>query len=215
MVFRTLFGSHLYGTATPSSDVDWKEVFIPPAREILLGTVRDSHQAGSKENDRSGFQKKNQPGDTDTERHSLRKFLLLAAQGQTVAVDMLFATPLVLAGNLEGYTSKYGLKGSRVAAAEATVLFLEQAIEAHGHLAKMRECDFSELATIEHIELIEIETPSGERLRHLSVCNRKCPFTVTLKEALAIYRKLYDNYGHRAQQAKNNENVDWKASSIA
>lgn len=29
-VMKSYFGSHLYGTSTPESDVDFKEIFIPP-----------------------------------------------------------------------------------------------------------------------------------------------------------------------------------------
>ena len=32
-------GSHLYGTATPESDLDIKAVYIPSARDILLQRV--------------------------------------------------------------------------------------------------------------------------------------------------------------------------------
>ena len=30
------FGSHLYGTSTPASDLDYKSVWIPPAKNIIL-----------------------------------------------------------------------------------------------------------------------------------------------------------------------------------
>ncbi|WDR21760.1 hypothetical protein CPTAKMNP4_095 [Salmonella phage vB_SenM-AKM_NP4] len=36
-VVKSYFGSHLYGTSTPESDVDFKEIFVPNARDILLG----------------------------------------------------------------------------------------------------------------------------------------------------------------------------------
>jgi len=34
------FGSHLYGTATPESDLDCKAVCLPGARDILLQRVQ-------------------------------------------------------------------------------------------------------------------------------------------------------------------------------
>jgi hypothetical protein len=46
-------------------------------------------------------------------------------------------------------------------------------------------------------------------------CNRKAPYTITVKEAYNIYSKLYSNYGTRAKAAKTNEGVDWKACSHA
>ena len=33
---RMQFGSHVYGTNTPASDLDFKAVHLPPARDILL-----------------------------------------------------------------------------------------------------------------------------------------------------------------------------------
>ena len=42
VLMKVKFGSHLYGTSTPSWDIDFKSVFVPPAREILLQRVRDT-----------------------------------------------------------------------------------------------------------------------------------------------------------------------------
>ena len=39
-IVRMTFGSHLYGTATPESDLDVKAVYLPTARDILLQQVR-------------------------------------------------------------------------------------------------------------------------------------------------------------------------------
>lgn len=36
-LFEMKFGSHLYGTSTPASDVDYKSIYLPTAREIVLG----------------------------------------------------------------------------------------------------------------------------------------------------------------------------------
>ena len=238
VIFRTLFGSHLYGTATEQSDVDYKQVFIPSARDILLGTGKETTKQSPKADDRSGFQEKNNPGDVETEGFSLRKYLHLASQGQTVALDMLFATPAVLRGDVEGeaydvwievwknrhrlasrqcasflgycrqQANKYGIKGSRVAAVEHAVKVLGALADEHGHLTKLGEVqdalEEALLQNAEHVELLDLDTPSGGKLRHMSVCNRKAPYTFTLKNALEIYRKLDEQYGHRAKQARSN-----------
>ena len=39
MIVKMLFGSHLYGTQTPSSDTDYKGVAMPSVRDIALGRV--------------------------------------------------------------------------------------------------------------------------------------------------------------------------------
>ena len=36
IVVKMKFGSHLYGTSTPLSDTDYKAVYIPEARDIIL-----------------------------------------------------------------------------------------------------------------------------------------------------------------------------------
>jgi predicted nucleotidyltransferase len=35
-IVRMKFGSHLYGTEPPRSDLDFKSLFVPSARDILL-----------------------------------------------------------------------------------------------------------------------------------------------------------------------------------
>ena len=136
-------GSHLYGTATPESDLDIKAVFIPSARDILLQRV--SPVVSESRPKRRG--EKNTSADTDCESFSLQRYLDLLAEGQTMALDMLFAPDWAmlepphalwreiqtLAPRLmtKGTTAmvrycrqqanKYGVKGLRVAAARAAL----------------------------------------------------------------------------------------------
>ncbi len=42
LIVEMRFGSHLYGTATPQSDLDFKAVYLPAARDILLQRVHDT-----------------------------------------------------------------------------------------------------------------------------------------------------------------------------
>ena len=142
-VVRIKFGSHLYGTDTPESDIDFKSIFVPPARDILLQRVRatiSSHRQKAEG-------EKNYAGEVDEEAYSLQRYLSLAAEGQTVALDVLFAPrwSMMVEPALEwveiernrhrlitrksaaflGYcrqqANKYGIKGSRVAAARAAL----------------------------------------------------------------------------------------------
>ncbi len=56
------FGSHLYGTTTPASDLDFKSVYVPSARDILLqkvkGSINKSRQKAEKEKNLPGEMKK-------------------------------------------------------------------------------------------------------------------------------------------------------------
>jgi predicted nucleotidyltransferase len=46
LVVEMRFGSHLYGTDTPDSDVDLKGVYLPEARDILLQRIVPSVTLG-------------------------------------------------------------------------------------------------------------------------------------------------------------------------
>lgn len=238
------FGSHLYGTSTPASDVDYKSVFVPPADLILLQRVKATinHQRPKQE-----FEK-NVAGEVDREAYALHRYLSLLAEGQTVALDMLFAPRWAMTGEPDpiwghifdcrhlllsrraasfiGYcrtqANKYGIKGSRVHAVRNVVEWFDQEIGVHGHLARMEIAvetlpAFIAERKLDHTSIISIPHPSKPEvgLPHLECCNRKAPFTVSLKDARAIYGRLLDEYGGRALMAERNEGIDWKALSHA
>ena len=86
-VVRIKFGSHLYGTSTPMSDIDYKSVFVPSRRDILLQRVKatiSTHRPKSEG-------EKNYAGEIDEELYSIQRYLQLLSEGQTVALDMLLA----------------------------------------------------------------------------------------------------------------------------
>lgn len=239
-IVRIKFGSHLYGTSTPSSDVDFKSVFIPSARDILLqrakGTMSDRRPKAEFE--------KNVAGEEEEERFSLQRFLGLAAEGQTVALDMLFAPDWALteasdaiwqtiAANRAkllsrkskafiGYAmkqaSKYGVKGSRVAASRAALDALKYGVDAHGSAAKLEEIDAAIrqfVESSEHMALVPMQMVNGGTVLHWEVCGRKMPYSSSIKNARDVMQRLVDEYGHRALQAESNQGVDWKALSHA
>ncbi len=147
-IFELKFGSHLYGTDTVNSDSDYKAIYIPTPREIVLGTHKKtiSTQRPKSEGER------NTKDDVDVEIFSVDRYLKLLSEGQTVALDILFApdnmftykqfgdhTFSYIKENKDklickdlaafiGYSrqqaSKYGLKGFRVAALRDTLDFL-------------------------------------------------------------------------------------------
>src|SRR5581483_10870521 len=63
IIYRIRHGSHLYGTNTETSDHDYKEVFVPSGRDILLGRIKEGRQSGPDKSQTPGA--KNQPGDID------------------------------------------------------------------------------------------------------------------------------------------------------
>ena len=234
------FGSHLYGTSTPASDIDFKSVHIPTPRDILLqrakGSINSARQKAEKE--------KNLPGEIEEESYSLQRYLELASEGQTVALDVLFApewsmteppspewriimdnrTRLVtkksaaFIGYCRQQANKYGIKGSRVAAARKALELLTILVEQHGttpKLGQFADAVSAQIAGVEHMVVIDIPLPSGSTIKHWDVCGRKLPYTSSIKNARDIVQKLVNEYGARALQAENQQGVDWKALSHA
>ena len=234
-IVKIRFGSHLYGTDTPQSDTDFKGVFVPDARDILLGRVRESINANSK----APGVLKNTAEDTDYEAYSLHKFLHLCADGQTVAMDMLFASPnclidvtadwlyiyqeraRLLSRQVRGFlgycrqqANKYGIKGSRVAASRA-MREVFGAFHSHQKVGEIYALAPEQFQGIEHVAVIQHPTRHGVTEPMIEVCNRKIPFTVTCKEAFSVVDRLFQEYGQRALAAERSEGIDWKALSHA
>jgi hypothetical protein len=234
-IVRIKFGSHLYGTSTPESDIDYKSVFLPEAREIILQRVSDS--VGVRKDKTEG--QRNIPGDIDDEAYSLQRYLSLLAEGQTVAVDILFApspeltTPLweqikanrsllltkrsaAFVGYCRQQANKYGIKGSRVEAAKRAAEFFGGHLLAHGTTAKVSDLE-SLLPSLfgEHTQIVTKETTAGKHETYFECCNRMVGFKNTIKEAAAIYQRIYQEYGDRARRAQSNDGIEWKALSHA
>ena len=239
-IFSLTYGSHLFGTATPSSDIDLKAVHVPGAREILLGRAKGA--LTSLRAKRPG--EKTQAGEVEEESYSLQKYLGLLADGQTVALDMLFAPSaswraapapewheivanrdrlvtrksLGFVGYCRQQASKYGIKGTRVAAARKVLGVLDDALGRLGSGAKLGTVagEVAALAaTTEHVAIVPIPQIGGTTIDHLEVCNRKLSFTATIRHGRDVVARLVDEYGHRALQAEAREGVDWKAMSHA
>ena len=73
----------------------------------------------------------------------------------------------------------------------------------------------TKLPTSEHIFPIKQETLKNGTLNFYEVCGRKYQDTLTLEQLLSHAKDIYDEYGDRAKQAKNDEGIDWKAVSHA
>jgi hypothetical protein len=240
IIVEMRFGSHLYGTATPQSDLDYKAVYLPNARDILLQRVQST---ATRSDDKSAGER-NVPGNVDYEVHSLQRYLELLTQGQTMALDMLFApesamtrppTPLWLeiqanASRLvtkrasvflrycQQQANKYGIKGSRASAARQINAVLAEAEARYGSSAKLAaaETELEAAAGVSgHAGVIELPTPRGGFVRHFEVCGKKMPFTSSIKSAREIAQHLVGEYGQRTLQAERNEGIDWKALSHA
>lgn len=140
-IVKIRFGSHLYGTNTENSDMDYKGIYLPDMRNVILQNVEKSISTNTKVGNG-----KNTKDDIDSEMYSLQYFMKMLMDGQTVALDMLFANDenivetsdiwREICNNREmfihkntkafvGYcrtqAAKYGIKGSRICAIKTVV----------------------------------------------------------------------------------------------
>jgi predicted nucleotidyltransferase len=86
ILFKCLGGSYLYGTNSESSDKDYKGVFLPNLKDLILGKAPKHYTSTT-----GSFNEKNSSDDVDETYYSLHYFLELAAKGDTNAIDILFA----------------------------------------------------------------------------------------------------------------------------
>lgn len=237
-ILEIKFGSHLYGTDTPNSDLDIKGIYLPTAREICLNGYK---RTITTTRPKRTFERNNKD-DVDIEVFSLDRYVELLVDGQAVALDMLFApeasytqkdnTGIMegiflqrdkfisksMTGAFFGYAkqqaSKYGQKGFRVHALREALNYLNSLPE---H-SRLQEHDCSSWITQvgnEHIKIAYCKGPKGEEVPHLEVCDKKYQLNQPIKAIKVGMQKRFDEYGHRALLAEKNEGVDWKALSHA
>lgn len=239
-IVRMTFGSHLYGTATPQSDLDVKAVYLPEARDILLQRVKAA-VTGQRDKARG---EKNTADDVDFEAYSPAKFLELLSEGQTVALDMLFAPPQMMldpphavwgeikalaprlfsrkttafVGYCRQQARKYGVKGERLAAVRMALDGL-MAIEAqYGAQTKLEvAADAVDALAARHDLLAVVHLPegSGHIATYFDIAGKKAIFSASIKSARAMVENLYNEFGARTRAAEANDGVDWKAMSHA
>jgi len=231
IIVKMKFGSHLYGTNTPESDLDYKGIFMPEREDILLGKIPKCITTNTK----SGTGK-NTKEDIDTDMYSLHHFIKLACEGQTVAIDMLNAPPemilqtsdtwkdivyhryLFISKNMTAFlgycktqAAKYGIKGSRLAAAKKVMDF----IGTLSHELIYRDYTLKELwERLPDGEHIHREAEEG-RIPVYVVCGKKIQWTAKITYLYNIMERFYEAYGARAKLAEKNLGIDWKAVSHA
>ena len=234
-IVRIQFGSHMYGTNVATSDLDYKSIFIPRAEDILLQRVRHNISTTTK----AVKDSRNSAHDVDTEAFALHEWMKLLLEGQTMALDMLFAPPDFVMetspiweeitslkahwlhssmkpfiGYCRTQANKYGIKGSRIAAIRNALAFFEGKHNEYGAKTKLRAFWKEVESFAGACEFAETLTQyDGERnpTPLLSVCGKMVQDGNTIATALIIYGKMLEEYGTRAFQAERNEGIDWKA----
>ena len=239
-ILEIKFGSHLYGTNTENSDLDLKGIYLPTAEEICLHSYKETISTTRPKRE---FERNNKE-DVDIEMFSLDRYVKLLTDGQTVALDMLFA-PLSaytfqeqffdyimysIQDNKEKFISKsmcnaffgyakqqaakYGLKGFRVNALRESLKWISEFNE-HATLREHDVEGFVINQESDYIQIVMCNGPDAQLTPHLSICDKKYPFHATIKYVRAQLERRFQEYGHRALLAEKNEGIDWKALSHA
>jgi predicted nucleotidyltransferase len=238
-IIEVKFGSHLYGTDTINSDSDFKGIYLPTPRQIVLGQGKHNVSTSRAKKE----YEKNSKDDIDSETFSLKEYLKLLCEGQTVALDILFSPAsfhifkgerydifetiyknkdkllskgiLSFIGYARKQSAKYGIKGSRVRAVKDTMEFLNTLKETLLLKDVRPQLDSSDLFKDEFINYVMLPDPNEVMVTYLEVCNRKFQMTNSVKYTKAVLNKIYDEYGQRAKLAEVNDGIDWKALSHA
>ena len=191
-IIRMQFGSHVYGTNVETSDKDYKGVFLPSQRGLILG-MPEKHINNSTKKDNAV---KNSSTDVDFELFSISNFLKLIVEGQTGQIDMLFVPekfytmephPLWLeimanrdklihsktsafVGYCHQQAAKYGLKGSRISCLRKTIKFLSE-LDPHGKLWEF------ELGLKELVKPVDIQAGMATEIliEIIGIPNKKFP----------------------------------------
>jgi hypothetical protein len=93
-LFTTLYGSMLYGTSTPESDEDKKVIVLPDLRRMMLGKVPKNKVKGTNKKEFV----KNSAEDTDEEIVPIQVFAKDVLDGQTYALELVWAVDYSNAG---------------------------------------------------------------------------------------------------------------------
>ncbi len=239
-LFELKFGSHLYGTNTESSDTDLKSIYLPTAKEIVLGKYKKtlSTQRPKREGER------NTKDDIDVEIVSLDQYLKLLAEGQTMAFDILYGVtdnlPInwyaswiwreiysnrdkliskdltAFMGYAKTQAAKYGLKGHRVAALREVREWANNSpLKDQDKLIDLNPDDFVSALQNIHVKMVTQPDKKGVLVTYLEVHNKKYQLNIKMGLFKDQINQAFEEYGHRARLAENNEGIDWKALSHA
>lgn len=233
VLVKTIAGSHLFGTNTTTSDLDYKGVYIPSLEDCISGEVR--HSINTSTNTTVGT--KNTKDDVDTEFYSVQKFFKMLEEGQTVALELLFTPDEFIVeksvlwetiranrhnlvhrnikafiGYARQQADKYGLLGSKMNEIDRMITILDKYNQYD--TVKTNEAELIYIMPTNHCKF-ETVINKGVEYRYLIINGKKFDVRSTIRDVKERLIDMSQAYGDRARQAANNENIDWKSVSHA
>lgn len=223
-IAKCLHGSKLYRLDGPDSDTDYKAIFMPELRDlVLMRAAKNETKKISESVEYEGF--------------ALQSFLNLAANSEDVAITMLhtqksdilidsdiyeylrqnrskFYTKRMIGslGYAKGQAAKFALRADRMKAVKNLIDLLKKA-ESSG-VYKMSQI-WEDLPQGEYCYKGVEETNRNEDKRFFECAGKKVTATVKINYALEIFQNLYDKYGDRVKIAANLDGKDYKSISHA
>ncbi len=223
LIYASLSGSHLYGTATPTSDVDVRGVFQANTEDIILNRAKKTYS----------FDLMLDGERVDNEFTEFRKFIHDAMGGQTYALDILHSNidskiyldhmlgrllfinkGKLLSKNMSAIVhycinqaKKYTEKGKRFKTYKQLQIFLKP----FRMDTKLSEIDFTE-APAEIIK--KVNKGTGVEEEFLEIGNKLFPMNTKVIQLRKSLNSTIEDYGNRAKSAAA-DGKDYKALSHA
>jgi hypothetical protein len=236
LIYLSEFGSSLYGTNSENSDIDYKGIFLPNKRELLLGKKMKSYTYSSG-NDKG----KNTKDDVDIQLWSLHYFIELLSKGETGAIDLLFSmnsdkiiygktianyiyknrnnffdpkNTKAYLGYAIGQAKKYSIKGSRTGVIKDIKFFLDS-LPISFDATEFKLSNFIDEIIHKFFDKSYCFSKKINNINSLVLCGRVHQETISMKEFKMRIDRDWDKYGDRAKLAMENKGIDRKAISHA
>lgn len=218
IIVKTIFGSHLYGTNTIDSDVDYKVVYQDSVEDIVLKRSHDNNRVRAEDKSE------------EAEYIELRKFIKDLCDGQTYAVDMVFTpahkivqtSPLwneIVQNKRQLLTKEskafigYAMNQAKIYTEKGERIRIMQ-----GVLEELQGLkNFSEVGSGLSIPLIEKEfIRNGKRVvdQYYEINGKYYPPTITVKDMAQRLEDGLKKFGERSNKAAQ-QSKDWKSISHA
>ncbi len=216
-IFRCVYGSRLFGTATPDSDEDFRSVVLPDRESVLLGRAREIRQTESRA-------RANVAGDIDRTELSVQAFLDLIRKSEVTAIETLFAPSLIstpewdgiyahrhalvssnvqkFVGFSKGQVMRYGGRGQDVSLARAVLEILDR-IPGNQVAVSSRDDVMEDLGRLSeaHEGLVLRMDPEHPTVPLLTLNGRTAQLTQNAKDVRIVFQGFLDRAGKRSLAA--------------
>ncbi len=225
LLYKTVFGSNLYGTNTPESDKDYKIIFLPDIAPLLLGEKKLT----SIVNSTSDSNTKNNKDDVDNEYIPIQVLVRDFAEGQTYALEVVFSIfsdveneiyddtmPALFkelvdrfltdkTQSMMGYalsqSIKYGVKGTKL----KSLISVYDVLDTFDDILKLENA-YTSLTMSKYVFMDGAD---------LIIHGKMYKSYISILEAKKRVQKAMEAYGSRSVAAMEHDSIDWKSVSHA